>query len=120
MPYIPCESPVIVPKQYCSLTLKCAKRCVSVHPEGIQGGGKVWHGGPFVRKGVLLSVRPMMYYAYPVRWLAARSDVRKLQSKCLRIATSATWYTGSRKINEDLGVPFFTGHIRSLRDSTKR
>ena len=30
-----------------------------------------------------------------------------IQSKCLRIATGAPWYTGNRHIHEDLGVPFF-------------
>jgi hypothetical protein len=37
-----------------------------------------------------------------------------LQSTFLYIATNATWYTGNKQIHEDLGVPFFTDHIRSL------
>jgi hypothetical protein len=37
-----------------------------------------------------------------------------LQSKCLRIAINAPWYVGNRQIYEDLGIPFFADHIRTL------
>jgi len=40
--------------------------------------------------------------------------LRVMQSKCLRIATSAPWYNGSKHIQDDLGVLSFTNHIRSL------
>ena len=46
-------------------------------------------------------------------------EVRKpqmLQSKCLRIANDAPWYTDNRKINEDLGVPSFVDHIIALTE----
>jgi 4-amino-4-deoxy-L-arabinose transferase-like glycosyltransferase len=62
----------------------------------------------------------MMDYACPVWRSAARTHVRKLQvlqSKCLRIATSAPWYMSNRQIHEDLGAPFFAEHIRALTDS---
>jgi len=48
-----------------------------------------------VRNGVLLYkqlIRPMMDYACPAWWLAARTHVQRLQilqSKCLRLATGA-------------------------------
>jgi hypothetical protein len=76
-----------------------------------------------IRNGVLLYrqlTRPMMDYACPVWRSAARSHIRKLQvlnSKCLRIATSAPWYMIKRHIHEDLGVPFIADHIRALTDS---
>jgi len=59
----------------------------------------------------------MMDYARPVWRSAARSHIKKLlvlQSKCLRIATSAPWYIGNRQIHDDLGVPYFSDHIRYL------
>jgi hypothetical protein len=65
-------------------------------------------------------IRPMMNYVCPVWRSAARSHIRKLQalqSKCLRIATSATWYMSNWQIHEDLGVPFFADHIRAPADS---
>ena len=40
-----------------------------------------------------------------------------LQSKCLRLATGATWYVSNRQIQEDLGVPLFADHIRALAES---
>jgi hypothetical protein len=40
-----------------------------------------------------------------------------LQYKCLSIAINAPWYVGSKKIHEDLGIPFFADHIRALTDS---
>jgi hypothetical protein len=61
-----------------------------------------------IGNGVLLHkqlICPMMYYACPVWRSAARRHVRKLQvlqSKCLRIATNATWYVGNKHIHEDL------------------
>jgi hypothetical protein len=39
-----------------------------------------------------------------------------LQSKCLHIATNASWYIGNKQIHDDFGVPFFTDHIRSLTE----
>jgi hypothetical protein len=79
--------------------------------------------GLSIRSGVLLYrqlIRSMMDYACPVWRSAAITHVTKLQvlqSKCLRIATSAPWYMSNRQINEDLGVPFFADHIRALTDS---
>jgi hypothetical protein len=73
-----------------------------------------------VRNRVLLYkqlIRPVMDYACPAWRFAARSHVRRLQvlqSKCLRLATGAPWYVGYRHIHEDLGVPLFADHIRTL------
>jgi hypothetical protein len=73
-----------------------------------------------VRNGVLLYkplIRPMMDYACPAWRSAGRSHVRRLQvlqSKCLRLATVATWYVSNRQIHEDLGVPMFAYRIRAL------
>jgi hypothetical protein len=64
-------------------------------------------------------MRPMMDYACPVWRAAARSHIKKLQvlqSKCLRIATNAPWYSGNRQIHDDLGVPYFSDHIRFLTE----
>jgi hypothetical protein len=78
--------------------------------------------GLSIRNGVLLYkqlIRPMMDYACPVWRTAARSHIKKLQvlqSKCLRIATNAPWYIGNRQIHNDLGVPYFSDHIRSLTE----
>jgi hypothetical protein len=78
--------------------------------------------GLSIRNGVLLYkqlIRPMMDYASPVWRAAARSHIKKLQvlqSKCLRIATNAPWYIGNRQIHDDLGVPYFADHIRSLTE----
>ena len=55
--------------------------------------------------------------ACPVWRSAARSHIRNmqaLQSKCFRIAASEPWYIANKQIHDYLGVPFFTGHIRSL------
>jgi hypothetical protein len=38
-------------------------------------------------------------------------------SKCLRVATNATWYVSSRQIQEDLGIMFFADDIRALIES---
>ena len=76
-----------------------------------------------IRNGVLLYkqlIRPMMDYACPAWRSAARSHVRRLQvlqSKCLRLATAASWYVSNRQIHEDLGVPLFADHIRALTES---
>jgi hypothetical protein len=73
-----------------------------------------------VTNGVLLYKqlnRPMMDYACPAWRSAARSHVRRLQvlqSKCVRLATGVTWYVSNWQIHEDLGVPLFADHIRSL------
>jgi hypothetical protein len=61
-----------------------------------------------------------MDYACPVWRFTARIHVRRLQvlqSKCLRLATGATWYVRNRQIHEDLGVPLFAEHIRVLTAS---
>ena len=42
-----------------------------------------------------------------------------MQNKGLRIATSARWYIGNMQTHDYLGVPYFSHHIRSLRDSTQ-
>jgi hypothetical protein len=74
--------------------------------------------GLSIRTGVVLYkqlILPMMDYACPILKSAARIHVRKLQvlqSKCLRIATSAPWHIGNRKIHEDLGIPFLANHVR--------
>ena len=75
-----------------------------------------------IRNGVLLYkqlICPMMEYVCPVWRSSARFRIRKLQvlqSKCLRIATSAAWYNGNQQVHEDLRIPFFTDHIRSLTE----
>ena len=61
---------------------------------------------------------------------AARTHVRRLQvlqSKCrrlatcppksLRLVTCPHWYLRNRQIQEDLGVPLFSDHIRALIES---
>ena len=40
-----------------------------------------------------------------------------LQSKYLRLATSAPWYVSNRQIHEDLCVPLFADHIGALTAS---
>ena len=40
-----------------------------------------------------------------------------LQSKCLSLAAGAPWYVSNRQTHEDLGVPFFADHMRSLTES---
>jgi hypothetical protein len=73
-----------------------------------------------IRKSVLLYkqlTRPMMDYACHVGKSAARSHITKLQvlqSKCLPIAANAPWYIDNRQIHDDLGVPYFSDHIRHL------
>ena len=77
---------------------------------------------PSVRNGVFLYkqlISPMMDYACPAWRSAARTQVRRLQvlqSKCLRLATSAP-LVRNRQIHEDLGVPLFADHIRALTAS---
>jgi len=69
------------------------------------------------RNGVLLYkqlIRPLMDYACPTWWSAARTLVRMLrvlQSKCLRLAPSTPWYVSNRQLHVNLGVPLFTEHI---------
>jgi hypothetical protein len=76
-----------------------------------------------VRNGVLLYkqlIRAMKDYACPAKSSAARTHVRRLhvlQSKCLRLATSAPWYVSNRQMHEDLGVPLFADHITALTAS---
>jgi len=75
---------------------------------------------PSIRNGVLLYtqlIRPMMDYACPSWRSAVHSHVQRLkvsQSNCLRLATGALWYVSNRQIHEDLGVPLFAKHIRTL------
>jgi hypothetical protein len=67
-----------------------------------------------VRNGVLLYkhlIRPTIDDARRIWWTSARSHIKKLQvlqSKCLRIANNAPWYSGNSQVHEDLGVPLFT------------
>ena len=68
--------------------------------------------GLSIRNEVLLYkhlIRPMMEYVCPVWRSATRRHIRKLQvlqSKCLRIATNAPWYTGNKQIHDDfLSLP---------------
>ena len=76
-----------------------------------------------LRNGGLLYkqlIRPMMDYACPTWRSAACTHVWRLlllQSKCLCLATGAPWYVSNRQIHEDLGVPLFADHIRSLTAS---
>jgi len=75
-----------------------------------------------IRNGVLLYkqfVRPVKDYACPI-WRSTASthsrELQVLQSKCVHIASIASWYTGHGQILEDLGVLFFADHIRSLTE----
>jgi len=76
-----------------------------------------------VRNGVLIFkqlIRPMTDYALSAWRSAARFHIRRLQvlqSKCLRLATGASWYVRNRQLHEVLGVPLFAGHIRTLTAS---
>jgi hypothetical protein len=76
-----------------------------------------------VRNEVLLYkklIRPMTDYTCPKRRSAVRTHVRRLQvlqTKCLCLANGAPWYISNRQIQEDLGVPLFTDHIRTLTAS---
>ena len=61
----------------------------------------------------------MVDYTGSMWWFAARYRVRKLQvlqTKRLRIANRVPSYIVYTQIHEDLGVPFFTDHIRSLTE----
>jgi len=75
------------------------------------------------RNGVLLYkqlIRPTMNYECPAWRSAARSHVRRLQvlqAKCLRLVTSVPWYVSNKQIHEDLRVPLFADHIRTLSAS---
>jgi hypothetical protein len=75
--------------------------------------------GLSIRNGVLLYkqvIRPMMDYTCPIWRSATHCHIWKLQflqSKCLHIATGTPSYVVNRQIHEDLGVPFFTDHIRA-------
>ena len=76
-----------------------------------------------IRNGVLLYkplIRPVMDYACLPLKSTARTHVRRLQvlqSKCLRLDTGDPWYLSNRQIHEDLGVPYFSDHIRALTES---
>jgi len=61
-----------------------------------------------------------MDYACPAWRSTTLIHVRRLQvlqSKCLHLATGASWYVSNRQIHEDLGVPLFADHIRALTAS---
>jgi hypothetical protein len=76
-----------------------------------------------IRNGVLLYkqlIRTLMGYACPAWRSAARTHVRRfqvLQSKCFRLVAGAPWYLSNRQIHDDLGVPLFADHVRSLTAS---
>ena len=60
-----------------------------------------------------------MDYASPIWRSTAHSHIKKLQvlqSKCLRIATNTPWYIDNRQVHDNLGVPYFSDHIRSLTE----
>jgi hypothetical protein len=71
--------------------------------------------------------RAVQFLGEPIQWVeTARylgvtlDTLRKLQvlqSKCLLIATNASWYVGNRQVNEDLGIPFFADQIRAPTES---
>jgi hypothetical protein len=52
-----------------------------------------------------------------VRCPHPRPEAAGVQSKCLRLVDGDTWYQSNRQIHEDLGVPLFAGHVRSLTAS---
>jgi hypothetical protein len=59
-------------------------------------------------------IRPMMDFTCPFEGsLPASECCQVLQSKCLRLATIASWYVSIRQVHEDVGVPFFADHIRA-------
>jgi hypothetical protein len=65
-------------------------------------------------------IRPMMDYGCPNWRSAAHTHSNKLQvlqSKCLGIATNASWYVGNKQIHDDLGILFFADHIGALTES---
>lgn len=65
-------------------------------------------------------IRPMLTYAAPVWWTAARSHIQKLQavqSTCLRRVTGARWYISNRQIHEDLQIDYLQDHITGLARS---
>ncbi|KDR21526.1 RNA-directed DNA polymerase from mobile element jockey [Zootermopsis nevadensis] len=67
-----------------------------------------------------LLIRPMMDYSCPIWRSATHSRVpnlQVLQSKCLRIAISASWYIINRQSHVDLGIPLFADHIGALAES---
>ena len=75
--------------------------------------------GLSIMNGILLHkqlIRPVMNNVCP-RWRFAASThvgrVQVLLPHCLRLATGAPWYNGSRQIQGDLEVPFFADHIRA-------
>jgi hypothetical protein len=76
-----------------------------------------------IRNGVLLYkqlIHPLMDYVCPTWRSAAHTCVRRLQvlqSKCLHLVAGAPWYLSKRQIHEDLGVPFFADHVRTLTAS---
>jgi hypothetical protein len=89
----------------------------SLQPGGKEGTWKIGVLGPLlnrrsslsVRNDVLLYkqlIRSMMDYACPIWRSVARSHFRKLQvlqSKCLRITTSAPWYVINRQFSRIWG-----------------
>ena len=67
-------------------------------------------------------IRPMVDYACLIWMSAARTHVRALQvlqSKYFCFSISSPWCTGNREIRENLGVPYFSYHMRSLTETLK-
>ena len=88
---------------------------------GMQGLLLNKRSGLSIRNGVLL-YEQLIRHACAVWRSAVRSHIRKLQllqPKCLRIATNAPRYIDNRQIHDDLRVPYFSDHIRTLRGSTR-
>jgi hypothetical protein len=118
MPYIPCESPLIAPNSSIQSPTSVLK-VASDHALKVCRAREGRAAGPSIRNGVLLYQQLIS----PVWRSAACTHIRTLQvlqSKCLRIANSAPWFTASWQVPEELGVRFFTDRIRSMRDSTQK
>lgn len=63
-------------------------------------------------------IRPVAYYACPIRSFTARTYAPRLfQSKCFIPVTSVLCYVRSWYVHEDLGVPFFADHVTALTES---
>jgi hypothetical protein len=104
----------------------------SAHFNQVKKRAAQWLGmlGPLINRRIFLSIRnsvllhkqlirPMMDFACPIWRSAAGSHVQKLQvlqSKCLRVATNATWYVCNRQIHEGFGDSI----LRRPHQSTNR
>ena len=67
-------------------------------------------------------VYPMVDYTCLIWMSAARAHVRTLQvlqSKYFHFSIRSPWNIGKRKIREDLGVPYFSDHMKSLTERLK-